>query len=681
MRSPSFPKPSWRFLQFLALTTTLLVAIVFLTWTYGAPTHIPLSIPLSIPGLTHWSFKHPIDELIAAAEADFEAVLAKEVKSLGAAAKAYRKRRGRHPPPGFEEWYNFTVEHGALVVEDFFDRIYDDLGPFWGIEPRKIRQQAHLFDFVVSVRNGSTTQKTDHERAWMNLWHQLIGTIEKFLPDVDVPINTMDESRLLVPWETVSDYMNDARHTMPPASDVISELSGLADLNNSTFDWKWQGPHITWPDVEKHPRPYWSLVRAACAPDTPTRKTPVFEDIWSDHPRPEHAAALLLPTSFPPNTLRGYVQNWTQATDPCYHPHLQGLHGTFVEPISLSASEKLFPLFGGSKLPMNNEILLPAAMYWSDMELYSGGEESHGLPWPEKNNSLIWRGAATGGRNKKENWPRFQRHRFLSMVNGTQVSTAELPPGEVDPSIAGIGLGGNFRLPPGNPYEITAASERHLGDWIGSFSNAKFMDLVCFPGEDAPTCSYTNEFYSVTGMMPMKEQYAYKYLPDIDGNSFSGRYRGFLRSTSLPIKATIYKEWHDSRLFPWVHFVPMDNTFIDFYGIMEYFIGSDPKLTPAAPLAASEPEPEPEPAEEPEAEERLGGESPEAAEKRSVHKEKKDGHDEAARKIAERGQKWAEMVLRREDMQIYVYRLLLEYARVCDDRRERLGFVEDLKAV
>src|SRR6266576_2073678 len=109
MHSPSFPKPSWRFLQFLALTTTLVATV--LTWTYDAPTHIPLSIPLSIPELTHWSFKHPIDELIAAAEADFGVVLAKEAKSLDVAAKAYRKRRGRHPPPGFEEWYNFTVEH------------------------------------------------------------------------------------------------------------------------------------------------------------------------------------------------------------------------------------------------------------------------------------------------------------------------------------------------------------------------------------------------------------------------------------------------------------------------------------------------------------------------------------------------------------------------------------------
>jgi hypothetical protein len=35
--------------------------------------------------------------------------------------------------------------------------------------------------------------------------------------------------------------------------------------------------------------------------------------------------------------------------------------------------------------------------------------------------------------------------------------------------------------------------------------------------------------------------------------------------------------------------------------------------------------------------------------------------------------------LRREDMLIYMYRLLLEYARLMDDKRDRLGWVEDLK--
>ena len=53
-------------------------------------------------------------------------------------------------------------------------------------------------------------------------------------------------------------------------------------------------------------------------------------------------------------------------------------------------------------------------------------------------------------------------------------------------------------------------------------------------------------------------------------------------------------------------------------------------------------------------------------------------HDENAKMIAQNGKAWAERVLRKEDMQIYMYRLLLEYARVCDDDRDKLGYVGDL---
>ncbi len=129
----------------------------------------------------------------------------------------------------------------------------------------------------------------------------------------------------------------------------------------------------------------------------------------------------------------------------------------------------------------------------------------------------------------------------------------------------------------------------------------------------------------------MKKQYNYKFLPDADGNSFSARFRGFLRSTSLPLKATVYAEWHDDRIVPWVHFVPLDNTFQDIFPVLEYFAdGSGPG-------------------------------------------------DAAAQFIAEMGREWSEKVLRREDMRLYVWRLLLEWARVCDENRHALGYVDDLK--
>lgn len=183
-----------------------------------------------------------------------------------------------------------------------------------------------------------------------------------------------------------------------------------------------------------------------------------------------------------------------------------------------------------------------------------------------------------------------------------------------------------------------------LGTWLEGITNVGFTDLLCWPPADAPTCKYTDPFFKIAPTIPMLKQYEFKLLPDIDGNSFSGRYLAFLRSTSVPVKATIYSEWHDDRLIPWLHFVSMDNTFVDVYGILDYFLGTG-----------------------------------------KVSKSDDDdvilaeARDNAARKIALRGKDWANKVLRKEDMQIYVLRLLLEYARLCDDNRVVLGFVGDLK--
>jgi hypothetical protein len=76
----------------------------------------------------------------------------------------------------------------------------------------------------------------------------------------------------------------------------------------------------------------------------------------------------------------------------------------------------------------------------------------------------------------------------------------------------------------------------------------------------------------------------------------------------------------------------MDNTFQDIYGILDYFIGYDG----------------------------LGS------------------HDEMAERIANDGKEWADKVLRRDDMAVYTYRLLLEWARVCDDNRVSMGWIGDL---
>lgn len=360
---------------------------------------------------------------------------------------------------------------------------------------------------------------------------------------------------------------------------------------------------------------YWLIARRGCAPSSAARTADVITDFDT---------APLIRSSFALEHMRdGYVANYTLSTDVCHQADLQGLEGIFVRPLSTSATRVLFPMFGGSKLAVNNEILLPAPMYWNEEERFMGASGAD-IAWAQKLNASIWRGVATGGRNTEQNWRAFQRHRFVAMNNATQLARAE----------AGDEAPLNFGLPP-ERYRLASRRDGRLGEWVGSWADVAFTDLMCgYKGLFGTGCNYTNPYYAVAPGMPMAEQFTRKYLPDIDGNSFSGRYLGFLRSTSLPVKATLWREWHDSRLVAWKHFVPMDSRFGDWYGIMEYFLGD---------------------------------------EARGVK-----GHDQAAETIAMDGKIWADKVLRKEDMQIYVLRLLLEYARLCDERRETMGWVEDL---
>lgn len=326
------------------------------------------------------------------------------------------------------------------------------------------------------------------------------------------------------------------------------------------------------------------------------------------------------PKNAEPHSTDGFVSNFTLSVDICHQPDLQGLEGVFIEPLSTSTCGVLFPLFGGSKLSVNNEILLPAPMYYNEEERFTGGD-ARGAAWADKTHGVIWRGVATGGKNRAENWKGFQRHRFVAMNNATTLARVES--GEEQPE--------NFVLPP-KESGVAAQKEGKLSEWVETWSNVSFTDLSCYPVGEHGRCNYTDHYFDAIDGMPMSQQFDFKYLPDIDGNSFSGRYRGFLKSSSVPVKAALWREWHDSRLVAWQHFVPMDSRFGDYYGIMEYFLGSD----------------------------------------------QVKAHDNAGEQIANAGSEWAEKVLRKEDMQIYVLRLLLEYGRLIDDRREKMGWVQDV---
>ena len=133
-------------------------------------------------------------------------------------------------------------------------------------------------------------------------------------------------------------------------------------------------------------------------------------------------------------------------------------------------------------------------------------------------------------------------------------------------------------------------------------------------------CKAQMKYFSMVDRQPDEAQYRYQFVMDLDGNSYSGRFYSHLRSRSVSLKMTIFREWHDDRLYPWMHFVPVSLSMKELPEAMRF-------------LAKTE----------------RGA--------------------EIAKEIADQGREWWGKLLRPEDFQVYFYRLLLELARVLDEGR------------
>jgi hypothetical protein len=652
---------------------------------------------------------HPMEQLMTAAEKSFALQLASQPTSLASAASNYRTRRGRHPPPNFDAWHGYATSHSALIPESFFDEIYTDLAPFWGVNVYELRRTISTFRPRISVVNGTADSKVKNSyknlEAAVDLLNELLRSDRVELPDVEMPFNVGEEVGMLVPWGDVATAVEFAglRPGMLRAEEVVQGFTsaspapargkgGNEEVKMETFDPEWKDGRLRHGMSKENfgPRPLWSLVRPACPPFSPTRKEELWADIWhkEGHMKEEHSAAALLPLEEPEGSFEGYVRNWSAAGDVCEQPRLQGLHGAFVAPEEISVTQKLFPLFSASKMGVSGEILLPSSSG------FNGSTTWRLMPWEEKKNRLYWRGPATGGRNSAGNWQRFHRQRFVAMLNATHVEIAEGLLHAGNESMVGLGYARNFRLLPGNAYGLETQRGGKMAAWVNGWADAAFTDLHCDSDGvwEGGMCAYTDEYFSVAETQGEGKDAGseYKYAAVLDGNGGDdhGEFVAALRAGRVALKASVYKQWFDARVVPWVHFVPMDNTFVDLYGVVEYFVGTEVRggteefahahvELPVhehhfqTPHAEEDEKPE-----ESDPREHGHGRRRDPAARRM--KTVGDGHDDAARKIAEAGQTWAAKVLRKEDMFVYMYRLLLEYARVIDTRRERLGWVDDL---
>jgi hypothetical protein len=244
-----------------------------------------------------------------------------------------------------------------------------------------------------------------------------------------------------------------------------------------------------------------------------------------------------------------------------------------MAPASFKGTHIPVPIFSQSRVDPFNDILAPSPWYYSGRARY---EDEKDFVWKDREDTFFWRGATTNGISVNGGWIFHLRERFLRAC-------------------------------------------RHLRGNV----DVGFTAIQRCRGAD---CDAETATFPVKENVQFEEFFKYKYLPDIDGSAMSGRWLAFLKSRGLPFKLALFREWFDSRLIQWRHFVPLDVRLRerDFRGVVEWFM-----------------------------DERNG---------------------RVAKKVADWGREWGLAGLRDQDAEIYFFRLLLEYARVMNDERDHLGF-------
>jgi hypothetical protein len=575
---------------------------------------------------------HPIDMLMYDAQVHHTAYLDRvgSTSSLADTVARYKQKYNRSPPPGFDIWFEYAKNRSALIVDEF-DQIYDDLLPFRAIDPVALRKQT--WEMVsnpwndisgITIRNGEAKvqENVKPTHRWMLEGVAiLINAFARYLPDMDLAFNLNDESRVAVPYEHLKHLRETAKEGDRSGRESWSDHRDEGWLSIPKEDFKetvfressWRNSFRTYGSV-------------SCPPTSFARTTPHVS-----------SRSHLCGDCVAPHSLGQFLANWTDAADMCHQPDMAYLHGFYLSPAAFKASYYLMPVFSQSKPHGYSDILYPSAWNYMDKVIYkptspSGtpGEEGYNpgfpdVPFAAKQNTLFWRGATSEGVSSESNaWRGMARQRLVHMANNLTTH----PHDQVTILLPDPSNHQRFKY-----QTLLGPAVRELG----LHTDIAIVDGIARCG--AHDCDDQKAEFNLVRPSDFQAHWGYKFLFDLDGAGFSGRFLPFLQSHSLPFKTALFREWYDSRITAWLHFVPQDIRLHGVWSTLAYFAGVNGTM--------------------------FG---------RDIWWQ---AHEKEAETIAESGREWAARVLRKEDMEVYFFRLLLEWGRLTDDRRDVLGFEMD----
>lgn len=290
-----------------------------------------------------------------------------------------------------------------------------------------------------------------------------------------------------------------------------------------------------------------------------------------------------------------FVTDPSSGMDLCQHPEYSATFGFALSPTSFRPIEGAVPILSTGALSTMGDILYPSPAYNESEFQYS---DEHDVDWNKKQNKLYWAGSTTGGFAVDDQWRLFHRQRFVELAQNLQK----------------------------REHIYLQEKDGVVNRVKSTFLNSRLFDVAftrVFQCDRRP-CRDQRAYFNLKSWADKDQPLQSRLVFDLDGNGISGRYYKLLASKSVPLKQTLLREWHDDRLIPWVHYIPVSQSMKELPELVTY-------LTSTA------------------------------------------SGQERAREVAEQGREWFSNAFRDVDLTIYTYRLLLELARLQDPNRPAAG--------
>ncbi|GAB7339511.1 hypothetical protein MBLNU457_6127t1 [Dothideomycetes sp. NU457] len=518
--------------------------------------------------------KHPIEMLVAQHELEFQDMVKRQSKTLDQAVKEYRRRYHRRPPPGFAKWFEIAQQRNFVLIDEW-DTLMESLEPYWGVHPKTLvaRLQSRLTlggCQEMSFKESGITTSLDGVATRPESW--IIDTFTEMMSDmpwremvsnVTVVVNTMDEPSVSVP------------------NAVLKEALSAASKQKSTLD----GPsaEIEEGDEEIYIHNF--------------SKENSWEFLLSSCPAHEESS-----TADTDKEVLPFISDLKKARDPCLNPFLPPHHGIWLSPANLLLTKHLVPVLSNAKPEHFNDVPHPEPFYY---RILNEDWDDEDKDFADREDRVYWVGTGNGGMSNHANWRQLQRQRMAILAGPDNHESVSL-------------LKKTKTTNSGRSQWIPREG-RTWSDMASYFHIKIGMTEVC-----SDSCEEQEAYFKPVRESPA-EVFGSKYCLDIDGMGFSGRYLRLLRSNCAVMKQSIFVEWLDGWLVPWVHFIPVTLEASELPEITRFLI------------------------------------------------EEEEGQA-VGEKIALQGREWSRKVLRREDMELYFVRLLMEMERILSPERNDMYY-------